>query len=366
MIVALFILVLALAYANGANDVSKGVSTLVGSGLASYRRALAWGTCWTVLGASVAVAASMGLASTFSTGLLVGAIEPERFPLAVTAGAFGWVIVASRTGLPVSTTHALTGAIVGAALAAGGAHAVQWSLLLGAVALPLAVSPIVSGALAYALHLATAVPLARAARYCVCLENRPLALEPVPGAGASRLVAAPVTTVGIAVGSDARCEDAWIASRVRLTDAAHWASSAALSFARGLNDSPKIVALALSATAAAGIGAVWLFLAGAAAMGLGSYLYGRRVTTTLAERVTDIDPLEGLSASAVASALVLLASLAALPVSTTHVATGAIVGAGLRDGARAIEWRTVAEVVAAWLITLPVAALVAAGVWWIL
>ena len=104
-------------------------------------------------------------------------------------------------------------------------------------------------------------------------------------------------------------------------------------------------------------------MAGAAAMGMGSYLYGRRVTTTLAEKVTDIDPLEGLSASAVASALVLLASFVALPVSTTHVATGAIVGAGLGGGSGAIRWSTVFELVLAWLVTLPVAGLLAWLAW---
>lgn len=95
-------------------------------------------------------------------------------------------------------------------------------------------------------------------------------------------------------------------------------------------------------------------------MGLGSYLYGRRVTTTLAERVTDIDPLEGLTASTVACSLVLLASFVALPVSTTHVSTGAIVGAGLHGGAQSVHWRTVANIVAAWVVTLPVAGVLAA------
>ena len=97
-------------------------------------------------------------------------------------------------------------------------------------------------------------------------------------------------------------------------------------------------------------------------MGFGSFVYGRRVTATLAERVTNIDPLEGLSASAVASSLVLLASFVALPVSTTHVSTSAIIGAGLRGGSEAIQWQTVAHLIVAWGITLPVAGTLAAGV----
>jgi PiT family inorganic phosphate transporter len=87
------------------------------------------------------------------------------------------------------------------------------------------------------------------------------------------------------------------------------------------------------------------------------------VTRTLAERVTDIDPLEGLAASGVSAGLVLAASVVALPVSTTHVASGAIVGAGLAAGSRAVHWRTVGNIVLAWFVTLPVSAAAAAIVW---
>ncbi len=123
------------------------------------------------------------------------------------------------------------------------------------------------------------------------------------------------------------------------------------------------MALGISAAAATGLSLAGLFLASGAAMSLGSYMYGRRVTNTLAEKVTEIDRLEGLSASAIASVLVVLASFAALPVSTTHVSTGAIVGAGLRDGVTAIRWRMMATLVFAWLVTLPVAALFAVAAW---
>ena len=125
-----------------------------------------------------------------------------------------------------------------------------------------------------------------------------------------------------------------MSSRLALADVAHWGASAALSFARGLNDTPKIVALGVAAWIAGGWNTTWLFGLGTLSMALGSYLYGRRVTSTLAERVTDIAPMKGLAASSVAAFLVLLASVVALPVSTTHVSTGAIVGAGLGGGGR--------------------------------
>lgn len=364
----LLLFVLSLAYANGANDVSKGVGTLVGSGVTTYRRGLAWGTLWTVAGALLALVVSVRLVQVFSTGLLVGPLpDAHLFPLAVAAGAFGWVILASRTGLPVSTTHAMIGAIVGTALAAVGVTGVRWSLLVTSLALPLALSPLVAGLVAYLLHLTSAGRLARASRYCVCVESRPAGLIPA-SASVMMLAGAPsgvavVDAPAVIVDETTNCDEATVSTRVRVTDAAHWGTSAALSFARGLNDSPKIVALGVGAAAAVGVASLWVFVAAAAAMGLGSYLFGRRVTSTLAERVTKIDPLEGLSASTVAASLVLLASFVALPVSTTHVATGAIIGAGLRSGGQAIRWRTVAHLIVAWIVTIPVAGLLAAGVW---
>lgn len=363
MTILLAFVVCALAYANGSNDVSKGVSTLVGSGLATYRRGLMWGTVWTAAGALVAAVVSAGLVNAFSTGLLTSApADPNRFFLAVAVGAFGWVILASRTGLPVSTTHAIAGAILGAAIAGGGRAAVAWSPLATTVALPLALSPIVAGVCAYLLAAIGARPLTRASRYCVCLgESAGLSQIRVTGDGSAALVSGQPSPVR--VDETSRCGAEAIGSQMSVTDVAHWATSAALSFARGMNDNPKIVALGISAAAATGLSLAGLFLAGGAAMSLGSYMYGRRVTNTLAEKVTEIDRLEGLSASAIASALVVLASFAALPVSTTHVSTGAIVGAGLRDGVTAIRWRMMANLVFAWLVTLPVAALFAVVAW---
>jgi PiT family inorganic phosphate transporter len=119
-----FILVLALAYANGTNDVSKAIATLVGSGVTNYRVAILWGTRWTMIGAGTAAFVAGAMVKTFSQGLVqTGTIIPPTVTMAVLAGTMTWVLLASRTGLPVSTTQALTGAIVGAGLAAlaGGA-----------------------------------------------------------------------------------------------------------------------------------------------------------------------------------------------------------------------------------------------------
>lgn len=353
------------AWANGANDVSKGVATLVGSRLATYRQGLRWGTLWTVVGAFVALLVSATMLRTFSTGLVAGPVaQSAAFPIAVGAGTFLWVLVASRTGLPVSTTHSLTGAIVGTALAASGIEGVRWSLALRTVAAPLAFSPFAAAMIAYVVHALASRRLSAAARYCVCVREKSLVVLPTPSAGsvaAARRVLLPIVIV-----DDARaCATVDPRSGVRVTDGAHWMTSAALSFARGLNDTPKIAALAMLAVAALGLNGASLYLLIALVMGMGSVLSGRRVTETLAVRVTEIDPLEGLAASAVAAALVLTASVVALPVSTTHVASGAIVGVGLRAGSRGVHWSTVSSMAAAWLVTLPASAILAAVTWWV-
>jgi PiT family inorganic phosphate transporter len=94
-------------------------------------------------------------------------------------------------------------------------------------------------------------------------------------------------------------------------------------------------------------------------MGIGSYLGGLRVTTVLAERVTTMDHVEGLSANLTTSSLVLLSGIMGLPVSTTHVSSSAIIGIGFRNGVRTIRWRTVRDMVFAWIVTLPVSACLA-------
>src|SRR4051812_20030456 len=262
----------AVAWANGANDVSKGVATLVGSRLATYAQALRWGTACTVAGALTALMLTTTMVTTFSTGL-VGPINPSPvFPLAVASGAFIWVLIASKSGLPVSTTHSLTGAIVGAAVAAGGVDGIRWALVLKSVAIPLALSPLAAAASAFGLHAALSRRLSLASRYCICARARPLMPEPQPVAAAT---AQPIMLPLVVVDEERVCADGGtLEAGLRLTDAAHWTTSAALSFARGLNDAPKLVALGVAAAGTIGLGAPSLFMLLAVVMGAGSLISG--------------------------------------------------------------------------------------------
>src|SRR3989449_5378795 len=146
-------------------------------------------------------------------------------------------------------------------------------------------------------------------------------------------------------------------------DTIHWISSGLTSLARGVNDAPKILAMLLLG----GTVAAWpsdtmkvaAFAGAALAMGLGGFIGGYRVTEVLAEKVTRMDHVEGISANLTTSSLVLVTATMGLPVSTTHVSSSAIIGIGLLKGLRAVRWATVRDMVLAWLVTLPVSALLA-------
>jgi len=346
-------LTLVVAFANGANDVSKGVATLVGSGVTDYRRAILWGTVWTVAGGVAAAFASQGLVAVFSgNGVLATPPVGPAFLVAVTSGAIGWLVLATSTGLPVSTTHALVGGLVGAGLAAQGVGGVAWAAVARKVALPLATSPLVSFALVVAVFPVVGLAFRRLNRYCVCVERRGVALVPASAAPVS--VAPTESTLHLLAGGD--CPPR-VLTRLNALDSLHWLSAGLTSFFRALNDTPKILALGVGAAAVLGVAAKPLFLLVALAMGAGSHVAGRRVTHTLAGKVTRIAPDGGLAANLVTSALVGLASVVSAPVSTTHVSSGAIVGIGTRT--RDMRWKVVREMLLAWLVTLPVAAALA-------
>jgi PiT family inorganic phosphate transporter len=343
-----------LAYANGANDVSKGIATLVGSGVTGFRGAVSWGAVWTAAGGLFAAFASQGLVATFSgNGFLATPASGTAFLSAVAAGAIAWILFASRTGLPVSTTHAIAGALAGAGIVAQGASSLHWDFLARRVALPLGLSPLVSVGLIYVLFPLLHGGLVRAQTYCVCIERRVAISQ--SGAAMSAVPSAVVDVAEECAASPA------VAARVSVVDALHWLSSALTSFARGLNDAPKIVALGIAASSLLGVSGLPFYAAVALAMGIGSLAAGFRVTETLAEKVTPMTPAEGFCANFVTTLLVGLASVAALPVSTTHVSSGAIVGIGVHRAGRSIRWATVRDMLLAWFVTLPVAALAGGG-----
>ena len=360
-----FVLLLALAFANGANDVSKAIATLVGSGVTGYRTAILWGTAWTVLGAVLSGVIATAMVKTFSQGLLApGVSASPNLVVAVLVGAMLWVLVASRTGLPVSTTHALTGAIVGAGLIAFGREGLLWEGIGKKIVLPLILSPLLALTLSLVLHPLTRRVAARWEGTCLCVMPAARALVMINGQGATRTLFQTMTLGRPVMAVPARCARAGLNGLTVGLDSIHWCSSGLASLARGTNDAPKIAAMLLLGSAIASWSSVAAQSAAiigvAVAMGLGSYLGGLRVTKVLAEKVTQMNHSEGLSANLTTSSLVFVSALMGLPVSTTHVSSSAIIGIGLLKGVSAVRWTTVRDMVLAWVITLPASALLSA------
>ena len=367
MILALFGAVLFLAYANGANDTFKGVATLFGSRTTSYRGALGWATGTTFLGSSVALICSGGLVKAFSGhGLVPEALTHDpAFLLAVTFGAALTVLVATVTGLPISTTHALTGALVGAGLASAGS--VSLARLGQSFFVPLAVSPFVSFALtslAYPAFRFVRTRLGIERQMCLCVDNG--LVEPVQVRPDGTAVLQ-TTGLRLTVGQLRDCVERYHGQVLgidaqRILDRLHVVSAGAVSFARGVNDTPKIVALLL-ATQALGLSLATGMLAVGATMAIGGLLNARPVAVTMSERITTMNHGQGFTANLVTAALVSLASWLGLPVSTTHVSCGSLFGLGAVN--HTARWGMIRTITLSWLATLPLAACLAAGIAWL-
>ncbi len=359
--------VLTLAFANGSNDVSKAVATLVGSGVTSYRQAIFWGAGWTVAGAVAAGFLATAMVKTFARGLVTAEDSlPPELALSVLAGAAAWVLFASRTGLPVSTTHALTGAIVGGGLVALGSQGLLWSGITAKIALPLLLSPLLAFALAALIHPLIRVVASRWEATCLCFMPQARALVHVDAQGSTRTLFQTTALGQPLIAVPEQCDRAGLRGLVFGLDSVHWLSSGLASFARGTNDAPKIVAILLLGDALSTWGTsprVAAFVGVALAMGLGSVLAGLRVTEVLAERITTMNHSEGLSANLTTSTIVLTAATVGLPVSTTHVGSSAIIGVGMLKGLTTVRWHTVRDMALAWLVTLPCSGLIAAFVY---
>lgn len=367
MLAALLIAaVLLLAFVNGANDNSKGVATLFGSGTSRWRAAIVWGTVSTAAGALVSVALAGRLLDTFSGKGIVPAelVGGEVFLAAVAAGAGLTVLLASRVGLPISTTHALVGGLVGAGLVRSGGQ-VQLAALMGTLLLPLLTSPLLAAALAALLRGAGGLFGRRfglAESWCACAplpQAMPHAVPMLVGvsAGPARHPQLAAASALLRIDRTEACarDGATGVSAAQVRDGLHWISAGVVGFSRGVNDAPKIAAMLLAAPALHGGAGV---LAVAATMAAGGLLAARRVGNTMALGITRLDPARGLAANLATGIAVLGASSLGLPVSTTHVSVGALAGAGEAASLRTGKLRTV---LLAWVVTLPLSATLAAG-----
>jgi len=372
--------VLLVAYANGANDNFKGVATLFGSGTTDYRKVLTWATLTTFSGSVAAFFFATRLVKTFTgNGLVPDAlISNPAFLAAVALGAGLTVLLASRFGIPISTTYGLTGALAGAGLAAIGSE-LGFGALGKNFVMPLIASPFVAIALTAILYLFMhkARRLFGVTRQtCLCIGKKVI---PVPGLeleGGKVLAVSELKIPEIMIGNEASCEARAVEayegkilgiSAQSVLDFLHFLSAGAVSFARGLNDTPKIVALLVAVGAGFPrpiVGEVtsplqWPIILVALAMALGGILGARKVAETVSHKITYMNHGQGFTANLVTAILVIFASRLGMSVSTTHVSCGALFGLGLVNGKA--RWNVIGSILGAWVLTLPVAAMLSAA-----
>ncbi len=364
----IFLAVCFLAYSNGANDNFKGVASLFGSRTCGYRTAISWATVATFAGSVTALFLAQALIKKFSGKGLVpdDLVASPQFVLAVACGAGATVILATLLGFPISTTHGLTGALVGAGLASS-AGAVNFALLGKTFVMPLLVSPLLAvatGGLVYVAFRFARLRLGITKEMCVCAGVEQLTL-PIPQPNGT-FAAQPLPALTVTVDQPQTCTQRYTGTVFgmnagRLLDSLHFLSAGAVSFARGLNDTPKIAGLLLVASA---LDIRWGLFAAAIAIGIGGLLNARRVAETMSHKITGMNPGQGFAANLSTAALVTTASFHGLPVSTTHVSVGSLLGMGIVTGQT--KWKPVLGVLASWVITLPCAALLAGTVYFVL
>lgn len=362
---SVFLAVCFLAYSNGANDNFKGVASLFGSRTCGYRTAISWATITTFAGSLTAIFVAQALLKTFSgKGLVPDTLtaSPE-FVLAVAIGAGGTVILAALLGFPISTTHGLTGALVGAGLVAVGDQ-VNFALLGKTFVMPLLLSPLLAvgvGALVYLFFRYGRLRLGVTKEMCVCagIEEQ---IVPLPQPNGVFMVQT-LPKLSMEVGEPASCTQRYTGAVLginagKLLDTMHFLSAGAVSFARGLNDTPKIAALLLIG---ASFNIRWGLFAVATAIALGGLFNARKVADTMSHKITDMNPGQGFAANLSTALLVTTASFHGVPVSTTHVSVGSLLGMGVVSGQA--KWKPVLKILASWAITLPCAAILAALVY---
>jgi PiT family inorganic phosphate transporter len=368
ILILLFLTMLFVAYANGANDNFKGVATLFGSRTLSYKTVIAWATATTFLGSVASVLLASTLLKNFSgKGLVPDVIaNAPNFHVAVAVGTGLTVILATLTGFPISTTHGLTGSLVGAGLVAMGLK-VNFGALGSAFVLPLLLSPVVAITACMVLYSAFRVLRVQVGiekEWCVCVGSANQ-LIPIPQTDGASLVKC-ITTPDIALNSVEHCTQRyrgalWGLRNQQIMDSIHVLSAGVVSFARGLNDTPKIVALLLLSQDASVQGGM---LAVGLGMAAGGLVNARKVAETMSRKLSTIQHGQGLAANLVTGSLVIAASRYGLPVSTTHVSVGAIFGAGLLS--QTANPTVFYQILLSWALTLPTAALLSGGTYWIL
>ncbi|OIO70515.1 MAG: phosphate permease [Zetaproteobacteria bacterium CG1_02_53_45] len=386
-----------MAWGIGANDVANAMGTSVGSGALTFKQAVIIAGVFELAGA---VLAGGEVTATIRKGIIdVSSLgsTPELLVYGMLASLLAagiWLLVATRMGWPVSTTHSIVGAIVGFGAVGIGMEAVQWGKV-GTIALSWMTSPLMAGAIAFALFrslqkliIDTEDPLARAKKYVpyyIFLVGFTIAmvtlLKGLSHVGVKLpfeqdlLYAAIVGIIVALIGTV-------MIKRLKFTPKAdkkfHYANmekifgvlmiftAIAMAFAHGSNDVANAigpVAAVVSIVGAAGeIAAksatpIWILMLGGVGIVVGVATYGHKVIATVGSGISELTPSRGFAATLAAAATVVVASGTGMPISTTHTLVGAVIGVGLARGIGALNIGVIQTIFLSWIITLPAGAI---------
>ena len=321
IIIAVVVVALVFDYTNGFHDAANAIATSVSTRALTPRVALVMAAIMNFVGAF------LGQEVADTVGKVISPEAGTHGLVVVMAGLFGaiaWNLITWYYGLPSSSSHALIGGLVGAAIASG--SLVKWDVIVEKIVIPMVGSPLFGFAAAFLLMLAIMWIWRRANPNKI---NRGFRL-------------------------------------------AQTVSAAAMALGHGLQDAQKTMGVIFLALLTGGYVSqgddlpVWVILVSAAAISLGTYSGGWRIMRTLGRRIIHLDPARGFAAESVgAGVLYTTAFVFHAPISTTHTITSAIMGAGATKRFSAVRWGVARSIVAAWILTFPMAGLVAAIVYWI-
>ena len=384
-----------MAWGIGANDVANAMATSIGSGALTIRQAIVVAAIFEFAGA---VLAGGEVTSTIRRGIIDASFvegEPQLLVfgmLSALLAAGTWLLVASRMGWPVSTTHSIVGAIVGFGVAALGVNSVEWGQV-GTIVASWVVSPLTAGFFAFFIFnsiqwliLIRPDPLVRAQRYAPMyifvtvmlialvtilkgLSHVGLALTAVESVGIALVFATVIALIGrwfiMRIHVDKKAEkDFHFATVERVFGLLMVITACGMAFAHGSNDvanaiGPVAAVISVAQTGIVGSEAsvsIWILLLGGAGIVLGLATFGRHVIATVGARITDLTPTRGFSAELAAASTIVLASGTGIPVSTTHTLVGAVLGVGMARGISAINLTVVGRVFLSWIVTIPAGA----------
>jgi len=387
-----------MAWGIGANDVANAMATSVGSKALTIKQAIFVAAIFEFLGAVLAGGAVTGTIrkGIVDADLLSGTPELLVYGMLASLLAAGtWLLVASRNGWPVSTTHSIVGAIVGFAAVGIGVDAVRW-VKVGTIVMSWVVSPVTSGFIAYLIYrsvqrliLSQEDPLEKAKRYVpvyiffaaftITLVTILKGLKHVGLEVSIRdsYILAIAIAVGIAlvgavfinrIESDPKAEKSQHFYTVeRVFGVLMIVTACSMAFAHGSNDvanaiGPLAAVVGVATTgeiAAKSALPIWVLMLGGMGIVIGLATFGRHVIATVGRKITQLTPSRGFAAELAAATTIVIASGTGIPISTTHTLVGAVLGVGMARGIEAIDLRVVVRILVSWVVTIPAGAFLA-------